>query len=78
MPNTNYRKITQALNYLATKNPDKKINKLKAIKLVWIADRYHLRKYGRPITWDTYEAMPLGRKYYKGYCRTNCFLGRWR
>jgi uncharacterized phage-associated protein len=60
MPNTNYRKITQALNYLATKNPDKKINKLKAIKLVWIADRYHLRKYGRPITWDTYEAMPLG------------------
>lgn len=60
MPQTEYKKITQALNFLARENSNKRINKLKAIKLLWLADRYHLRKYGRPITWDIYEAMLLG------------------
>jgi uncharacterized phage-associated protein len=60
MPNTKYRKITQALNYLADHQEKGELDKLKAIKLIWAADRYHLRKYGRPVTWDTYEAMKLG------------------
>ncbi len=54
-----YKKATQALNYLAKKE-GKAIDKMKAIKLVWLADRYHLRKYGRPITNDTYVAMEKG------------------
>jgi uncharacterized phage-associated protein len=33
---------------------------MKALKLVYFADRYHLRKYGRLITNDTYVAMGNG------------------
>lgn len=55
-----YKKATQALNFLACESPEQKINKMQAIKLVWIADRYHLRKYGRPITGDDYVAMNYG------------------
>lgn len=55
-----YKKATQAINLLACKEKDHKINKMKAIKLIWLADRYHLRKYGRPITGDEYVAMPYG------------------
>ena len=54
-----YKKAVQALNYFAIQN-DGEINKLHALKLVFFADRYHLRKYGRPITNDQYWAMPLG------------------
>mgnify|MGYP001817648078 CR=1 FL=1 len=36
------------------------MNKLKALKLVYFADRYHLRNYGRPITNDRYVAMNYG------------------
>jgi uncharacterized phage-associated protein len=56
---TSYKKATQALNFLALKK-DGKINKMKAIKLVYLADRLHLRKYGRPIVGDVYWAMKLG------------------
>jgi uncharacterized phage-associated protein len=54
-----YRKATQELNFFAQKEGGE-INKLKALKLVYLADRYHLRKYGRLITNDTYFAMKLG------------------
>lgn len=54
-----YRKATQALNYFAIKEGGK-INKMKALKLVFLADRYHLRKYGRLITNDYYMAMEHG------------------
>ena len=53
------KKSTQAINYFARKK-DGKINKMKAIKLIYLADRYHLRKYGRPIVGDFYWAMKLG------------------
>lgn len=56
---TDFKKVTQALNWLAKKEGGK-INKMKAIKLVWMADRLHLRKYGRPITKDDYIAMKFG------------------
>jgi len=58
-PSTSYKKATQALNFFAQKK-DGKINKMKAIKLIYLADRLHLRKYGRPIVGDTYWAMKLG------------------
>jgi len=54
-----YRKATQCLNYLALK-AGKSIDKLKVLKLIYFADRYHLRKYGRLITNDIYFAMELG------------------
>lgn len=53
------QKATQAINLLAIKEGGK-IDKLKVIKLIWIADRLHLRKYGRPIVNDTYLAMEYG------------------
>lgn len=55
----NYRKATQALDYFAEKSGGT-INKMKALKLVYFADRYHLRKYGRLVTNDTYFAMDNG------------------
>lgn len=54
-----HRKATQALNYMAEKAGGK-IDKLKALKLVYFADRFHIRKYGRPITGDEYFAMEYG------------------
>ena len=54
-----YKKAVQAVNYFASKSGGN-INKLKVIKLIYFADRYHLRKYGRPITNDEYFAMEYG------------------
>ena len=54
-----YEAATQALNYLAAKSGGA-LNKLKALKLIFFADRYHLRKYGRPVTGDEYLAMSYG------------------
>jgi len=57
--NFDYLKATQALDYFTTKAGGQ-INKMKALKLVYFADRYHLRKYGRMITNDNYLAMEHG------------------
>ena len=57
--NFDYQKATQSLTFFAEKEGGR-IHKMKALKLVYLADRYHLRKYGRPITNDEYFAMPYG------------------
>lgn len=57
--NYNYKKAVQALNHYALKQGGS-INKMKALKLIYLADRYHLRKYGRLITNDTYFVMEYG------------------
>jgi len=54
-----HEKATQALNYFALENGGE-INKMKALKLIYLADRYHLRKYGRPVVGDDYWAMKQG------------------
>jgi len=54
-----HRKATQALNFLARQSGGR-INKLKALKLLFFADRYHLRKYGRPVSECAYFAMSHG------------------
>lgn len=54
------RKIVQALNYIACSQPGKTVNILKAYKLLWLADRYHLRQYGRTVSGDEYYALPHG------------------
>lgn len=59
LPVKSYKKATQALNFFAEKK-DGRINKMKAIKLIFLADKLHLRKYGRPIIGDSYLAMRYG------------------
>ena len=54
-----YKKAAQAINCFAIQNGGE-IDKLHALKLVFFADRFHLRKYGRPITNDQYWAMRFG------------------
>ncbi len=53
-------KIIQSLAYIASKQPDKTIDNIKAYKILWLADRCHLRRYGRTISGDVYYAMPKG------------------
>ena len=55
----NLEKATQSLNFFAIKAGGS-INKMKAIKLLYFADRYHTRTYGRPISNDQYLAMKYG------------------
>jgi uncharacterized phage-associated protein len=55
----NYRKATQSLNLFAILSGGK-INYMKAIKLIWLADRYHMRNHGRTITGDQYFALKNG------------------
>jgi uncharacterized phage-associated protein len=61
---TPVRKSTQALNYFARKAasgaPVREMNKMKALKLLFFADRFHLRKYGRPVSECEYFAMNNG------------------
>ncbi len=54
------QKIVQCLNFLARNKRDQRISKLDALKLIYLADRYHLRKYARTITGDSYFAMQYG------------------
>ena len=53
-------RIIQVLSYLAYNVNGRCLSKLNALKLVYLADRYHLRKYASPIVWDTYYAMQYG------------------
>ena len=50
--------VIQALHYILKKLG--KADKLKLIKLIFLADKYRLLKYGRTITEDDYYAMKLG------------------
>lgn len=59
MTSFKFKKAVQALNYFAQKEGGT-INYMKAGKLVYLADRAHLRTYGRTITNDTYVAMKNG------------------
>lgn len=57
----NIKAIVQLINYFASQSSHfKEIGKLHLLKYVYFADRYHLRKYGRLITNDTYYAMQYG------------------
>jgi len=59
MTSFKFKKAVQALNYFA-RNEGHKINYMKAGKLVYLADKIHLRIYGRTITNDNYVAMKNG------------------
>ena len=49
----------QAIAYLARRS-GRGLSKLVLLKLLYLADRYHLRKYGRTILNDRYFAMRFG------------------
>jgi uncharacterized phage-associated protein len=54
-----YRKSVQVLNYFAEREGGT-IETIKALKLLWLADRLHLRTYARTICGDNYYAMEKG------------------
>lgn len=55
-----HKVISSLLGRIASRVPSKCISKIYALKIVYLADRYHLRKFGRTITEDTYWAMDYG------------------
>jgi len=55
----NIKIIIQSVYYILDNNI-KPLDKLSILKLIFFADRYHLRKYSRMITNDTYYAMKYG------------------
>jgi len=55
-----FEKAVQALNHMIRRLNLAHVTKLDALKLIFLADRYHLRKYGRMITNDEYWAMTYG------------------
>lgn len=55
----NHKKAVQLINHFAAYN-EGVINKMKALKLIWLVNRLHLRKYARTVTGDTHYAMEWG------------------
>lgn len=51
-------KIVELLLYLAHKRPG--ADKYQAVKFFYLADRTHLNRHGRPITQESYFALPYG------------------
>lgn len=51
-------KIVDSILYMALKGIE--IDQYKAVKLLYLADREHLKRFGRPITFDKYVAMKFG------------------
>jgi len=51
-------KIVELLLYLAQRAPG--VDKYQAVKFFYLADREHLARYGRPITFDNYYALWYG------------------
>ena len=56
----NNKTIVQALHHLIHNAGDGVMTKLFLLKTIYLADRYHLRKYGRLITGADYVAMRMG------------------
>jgi uncharacterized phage-associated protein len=53
-------KTIQAIGVLLRNSPGRRMNYLRLLKLLYIADRESLRETGRPITGDQAVAMPRG------------------
>ena len=52
--------LLNAALWVATKLPEEQCRLHKIFKILWFADLYHLKKYGRTVTGDTYIAMNNG------------------
>ncbi|MBK5260653.1 MAG: SocA family protein [Thermoanaerobaculia bacterium] len=55
----NPEKLVQALAFFAERGV-RDLDKMKAAKLLFHADKYHLLKYGRPVIGDQYACMEYG------------------
>lgn len=55
-----FKKTVMMINWFARQCFGKSEDKLDLLKMIYMADRFHLRKYGRLISGDTYYAMNLG------------------
>ncbi len=55
-----YHKIVQCINFYARLQDNLVISKLVFLKLMFLADRYHVRMYGRLISNSRYMAMKYG------------------
>ena len=55
-----YHKIVQSINYFARNHENNTIGKLVFFKLMFLADLYHVRMYGRLISNSHYLAMKFG------------------
>lgn len=51
-------KILELLLYMASVRPN--ADKYQAVKFFYLADKEHLSRYGRPITYETYFALEYG------------------
>jgi uncharacterized phage-associated protein len=51
-------KIVELLVYLAHKRPNS--DQYQAVKFLYLADKAHLNRFGRPITFETYYALDYG------------------
>lgn len=51
-------KIQEAILYLMKKQPN--ISQYEIVKSIFLADRSHMNRYGRPVTFDNYVAMEHG------------------
>ncbi|MEM9709723.1 MAG: Panacea domain-containing protein [Pseudomonadota bacterium] len=56
----NPQKAAQTVAYLSLKNNRRPLNILKAVKLVYLADRESVRRFGFPIQDETHYSMPQG------------------
>ena len=52
--------LINAALWVATRLPEDQCRLHKIFKILWFADLYHLKKYGRTVTGDTYIAMNNG------------------
>ena len=52
-------KLVQALAFFVSRGVND-LDKMKAMKLLFLADKKHLLEYGKPITGDRYFCMPYG------------------
>lgn len=55
-----FQKIVQSLCYVGNQRKKRCIGKIDALKIIYLADRHHLRSYGSSITGDAYYAMKRG------------------
>lgn len=54
----NYQKIIEAITWVA--NNIEGSSRYTVLKTLFYGDKFHLQKYGRPVTGDTYIKMPMG------------------
>jgi len=64
-------KAAQVIAYLARKTPGKSLDILKAVKLVYLADRESIARYGAPILDERRVSMPHGPVNSQTYSHMN-------